>query len=86
MKIYILTTKTNLNLKHSKILSGFPEMERRLRNLTDQLATLTEMDSALVKKKEKKKKKKKKKRTPKTQILLKGYGCKCIYFTLQLFM
>ena len=32
-------------------------MERRLRNLTDQLATLTEMDSALVKKKGKKKKK-----------------------------
>ena len=65
-------------------------MERRLRNLTDQLATLTEMDSALVKKKGKKKKKepppKRKKSTPKTQILLKGYGCKCIYFTLQLFM
>jgi hypothetical protein len=48
------------------------------------------MDSALVKKKEKRKKKnppkKEKKSTPKTQILLRGYGCKCIYFTLQLFM
>jgi hypothetical protein len=59
-------------LKHSKILSGFPEMERRLRNLTDQLATLTEMDSALVKKKGKKRTPpKKKKINPKNPDFIK---------------
>jgi hypothetical protein len=47
-------------------------MERRLRNLTDQLATLTEMDSALVKKKGKKRTPpKKKKINPKNPDFIK---------------